>query len=186
MGTMISNGTDVVSFLKEQHEEVKQLFARTLESTGEERQQSFAALRRLLAVHETAEEEIVHPAARKALPDGTSVVAARLEEEKEAKIALTKVEQLDVDSLEFETQLAQLQASVIAHAESEEREEFARLATEFEPARLQRMRKAAQFAESVAPTEPHPGVESRAANLLAGPFAAMADRAREALSPKHR
>ena len=38
--------------------------------------------------------------------------------------------------------------------------------------RLERMRTAAEFAEKVAPTRPHPGVESATANLLAGPFAA--------------
>lgn len=36
---------------------------------------------------------------------------------------------------------------------------------------------ARKLAESTAPTRPHPGVESATANLLAGPFAAMLDRA---------
>ena len=44
------------------------------------------------------------------------------------------------------------------------------------------MRKVVELAEAVAPTRPHPGVESRAANMLAGPFAAMLDRARDAIS----
>jgi hypothetical protein len=41
-----------------------------------------------------------------------------------------------------------------------------------------------QLAESMAPTRPHPGVESATANLITGPFAAMLDRARDALSGK--
>jgi hypothetical protein len=46
------------------------------------------------------------------------------------------------------------------------------------------MRKAVELAEAVAPTRPHPGLESRAANFLAGPFAAMIDRTREALAAR--
>jgi hypothetical protein len=46
--------------------------------------------------------------------------------------------------------------------------------------------EAVAFAESIAPTRPHPGVESAAANMLVGPFAAMLDRARDAISGKAR
>jgi hypothetical protein len=48
------------------------------------------------------------------------------------------------------------------------------------------MRKAVEFAEKVAPTRPHPGVESASGNVLAGPFAAMIDRTRDAFSGKSR
>src|SRR4051794_6725501 len=65
MATMISNGLDVVAFLKEQHQQIKSLFSEVRSASGEQRREAFFALRRLLAVHETAEEEIVHPAARK-------------------------------------------------------------------------------------------------------------------------
>jgi hypothetical protein len=46
------------------------------------------------------------------------------------------------------------------------------------------MRNAARLAESMAPTRPHAGVESAAANMLVGPFAAMLDRARDLVSGK--
>jgi hypothetical protein len=184
MGTMITTGTDVVSFLKGQHEEIKSLFAQVISATGREREKAFFKLRRMLAVHETAEEEIVHPAARRALPNGDAVVRRRLQEEKLAKQDLAAIEKIAVDSPEFEEKIRRLEVSVIAHAEAEEREEFANLATALEPARLERMRKAAEFAESVAPTHPHPGMESAAANMLAGPFAAMVDRSRDAFSRK--
>jgi hypothetical protein len=52
-----------------------------------------------------------------------------------------------------------------------------------EPERLERMRKAAELAEKLAPTRPHPGV-TRTLNLLAGPFASMLDRARDAFAGK--
>jgi len=109
-------------------------------------------------------------------------VGARLREEKEAKQVLADLEKLDPDSSDFDTKLRGLQKSVIAHAGAEEREEFARLGNQLEPARLVRMRKAVEFTEAVAPTRPHPGVESPLANLLVGPFASMIDRTRDAFS----
>ncbi len=64
------------------------------------------------------------------------------------------------------------QEAVLAHAEAEEKEELDKLADKLEPARLERTRKAVKFAESVAPTHPHPGIESTTGNILTGPFAA--------------
>lgn len=179
---VISNGTDVVSFLKDQHKRIKALFAKVEGTAGRDREEAFRELRRLMAVHETAEEEIVHPAARSNIPNGAAIVEARLREENEAKKALTAIEKLDLASAEFEAQLLTLKSAVLAHAESEEREEFDKLGDKLEPKRLERMRKAVEMAESVAPTRPHAGVESAWANMLVGPFASMMDRARDALS----
>jgi hemerythrin superfamily protein len=185
MGTVteFKTGEDVVTYLKHQHKQIKGLLARVLESTGDERQTAFADLRRMLAVHETAEEEIVHPAAR-ALPGGDAEVADRLKEENAAKTALIALEKLDVDSVPFETKFRALEADVLAHAESEETLEFDRLGSKLDSAKLNRMKKAVELAESIAPTRPHPGIESAAGNLLAGPFVSMVDRTRDALSDR--
>lgn len=183
---MISSGTDVISFLQEQHEEIKSLFKLVNSSEGDAKRDAFVSLRRLLAVHETAEEEIVHPAARRVLPNGETLIDARLLEENEAKKILSQLETLDIESPEFLAQFDMLERGVLTHAEAEEREEFAQLATALDQKQLDRMRRAAEFAEKVAPTRPHPGVESATANVLAGPFAAMLDRTRDALSGKSR
>src|SRR3954466_8961541 len=120
MARMMSAGVDVIAFLKEQHEQIKELFARVKAAEGKAREEAFFALRRLLAVHETAEEEIVHPAARRALPDGDSVVDTRLLEENEAKQSLSKLEGMEIDSAEFKTELNFLEQSVLTHARAEE------------------------------------------------------------------
>ena len=63
-----------------------------------------------MAVHETIEEVVVHPTARRALlAIGESIVSARLAEEKQAKQALIALESLDVKSPDFETQLRALE-----------------------------------------------------------------------------
>jgi len=185
MATTIDSGLDVVTFLETQHREIKDLFAQVRGTSGDSRKRNFMALRRLLAVHETAEEEIVHPAARKKLPEGEAIVNTRLQEENKAKRELTALEALDVDSPEFDARLATLAMDVIAHATAEERQEFEPLGAILDIEQLESMRRAVEFAERVAPTRPHPGVESQAANLLAGPFAAMVDRARDLLSGKN-
>ena len=178
----IDNGQDVVSFLKSQHEQVKSMFPEVMAASGSEREAAFMQLRRMLAVHETAEEEIVHPRAKSEIPNGDAVVAERLKEENAAKKALAELEEMDVDSTEFETAFAALQSDVIAHAEAEETQEFNMLGDALDDDKLQRMRRAAELAESMAPTRPHAGVDSKTANLMVGPFAAMLDRARDAIS----
>lgn len=97
---------------------------------------------------------------------------------------LAGLEQMGPDSADFETAFDSLHTYVLAHAEAEEREEFNELAATLDDAQLERMRNAAHLAEQMAPTRPHPGVESAAENMLAGPFAAMMDRARDLIEGK--
>jgi hemerythrin superfamily protein len=184
MTTQVQSAKDVVSFLKEQHEQIKALFAKVSGSTGSEREEAFVQLRRLLAVHETAEEEIVHPRAATVLSDGEQIVKQRLHEENEAKQALAELEKLDIESTEFESKFRTLQQDVLAHAEAEESQEFERLDAELSDEQLENMRSAVKLAEAMAPTRPHAGVESRTANLLVGPFAMMLDRARDLITGK--
>jgi hemerythrin superfamily protein len=181
MGTDLQTGNDVVSFLKLQHEQIKELFGRVKAARGPERAKAFHDLRRLLAVHETAEEEIVHPVARRALPDGAAIVGARLREERAAKKALAELETLDVESAAFAERLDGLEQSVLAHAEAEEKEELELLQTKLDPERLARMKRRALLAERIAPTRPHAGLESAAANILVGPLVAVIDRLRDAI-----
>ncbi len=180
----ISSAKDVVGFLKEQHEQIKGLFTSVLAQHGTRRQEAFLELRRLLAIHETAEEEVVHPAAKRARAVGEATVSARLREENEAKKALVDLERLDVDSRDFNTKFRMLHSAVLEHAQREEAEEFDKLGDELSEDQLRRMRKAVEFAEAIAPTRPHPGVESAAANMLIGPFATLVDRARDAIDGK--
>ena len=180
--TTIKSGQDVVSFLKSQHEQIKSGFEKVLASSGTAREENFVALRRLMAVHETAEEEIVHPAAKRLLVGGDTLIAARLKEENEAKTALTELEKLGTNAAEFDTKFRKLQQAVLAHAQAEETLEFDVLADKLDPSRLERMGRAVELAESMAPTRPHAGIESAAANILVGPFVAMVDRVRDALA----
>lgn len=172
---------DVTDFLTGQHERIKELFDETLLAAGAERDESFVRLRRLLAVHEAAEQEIVHPRAARELDNGRELIDARLAEESQAKAALGHLERVDVDSEFFTEKLRELRDDVLEHAGYEERDEFAQLREELSDDELRRLQKAVELAEAIAPTAPDAAAQSAPADTLTGSFASMVDRARDTM-----
>ncbi|MEU1330733.1 hemerythrin domain-containing protein [Streptomyces sp. NPDC005865] len=173
--------TDVVGLLMRQHGDIRNLFDEVEAATGDERRTAWRHLVRLLAVHETAEEEVVHPFARRAIAGGTQVVDDRLAEEKAAKETLADLDDYDTDDPKFMPQLLKLRKDVQEHARAEERYEFTHIRRSTDVTDLAAMAKAVKAAEAMAPTRPHPGVESGAANMALGPVAALMDRTRDAV-----
>lgn len=174
-----TTAADAVDLLVTQHEEVRGLFSELQGATG--RADAFECLVRLLAVHETAEEEIVYPALKRTGPEGEQIADARRSEEDEAKQMLSDLEKIGVDGEGFDTQLETLRAAVLDHAASE-REVFPRLRQSLGAETLEKMRSALETAEAMAPTHPHPhGPESAIGNMTVGPFVAIADKVRDAL-----
>ncbi|WP_181795542.1 hemerythrin domain-containing protein [Streptomyces sp. WELS2] len=171
--------TDVVALLMRQHGDIRNLFDEVEAATGDERRDAFRRLVRLLAVHETAEEEVVHPFARRAVPGGGDVVRDRLAEERAAKEALAALDGTDTDDPEFLPRLTRLRTDVQEHARAEERYEFTHIRRSTDVTGLAAMAKAVKAAEAMAPTHPHPGVESGAANAALGPVAALMDRTKD-------
>jgi hypothetical protein len=176
----IGHTSDVVALLVAQHVEIKLLFGRVIAERGAVRRDSFRELCRLLTVHEAGEEAIVHPAATRAIPRGDGIVGTRLREEHAAKAALARLETLDPDSKDFDTEVRALAMHFFSHAEREELEEFDKLRRVVSEDRLVRMASAVQRFQAGAPTHPHPGAEPAA--TLAGPFDGIMDRARDAIA----
>ncbi|MEU0672188.1 hemerythrin domain-containing protein [Streptomyces sp. NPDC006172] len=173
--------TDVVSLLMRQHGDIRNLFDEVERGEGAERREAFHRLVRLLAVHETAEEEVVHPYVRRKVAGGEQVVAERLEEEKQAKETLAALDDMDTDDPKFLPRLLALRQDVQSHARAEERYEFIHLRRTADAATLAAMAKGVKAAEAMAPTRPHPGVESAAENVALGPVAALMDRTKDAV-----
>lgn len=172
---------DVVSLLMRQHGDIRNLFDEVEQSEGDERRDAFRRLVRLLAVHETAEEEVVHPFSRRSLPGGEQIVEDRLAEERAAKETLAALDDADTDDPKFMPQLMKLRKDVQEHARAEERYEFTHIRRSTDATNLAAMAKAVKAAEAMAPTRPHPGVESGAANMALGPVAALMDRTKDAV-----
>ncbi len=177
---IIQSPDEVVAFLKAQHNLIEDMFDEVLHATDPQaREKPFVELRQLLAVHETAEEMVVHPRVRREADAGDQIVDARLGEEHEAKELLSQIEKLDITKQEFINQLTKLRDAVLDHARHEEDEEFPVLERKLDEGDLKRMGSAVRAAEAIAPTRPHPGVESAKLNFAVGPFASMLDRARD-------
>ena len=172
----------VVDLLVDQHREIKALFNKVAAAKGERRRALFDDLVRLLAVHESAEEVVVHPAVRNRIEAGSDVVERRLHEENEAKHALAELYDLGVDHRDFDRKLAALKDLVLAHADNEVAEEFAVLGASLPREELVRLARAFEAAQSIVPTRPHVMTgESAIVNLVAGPPLAVYDRIRDAL-----
>jgi hemerythrin superfamily protein len=170
---------DVVDLLLTQHARIEEQFLLVTAATGEAKRDAFDDLVRLLAIHETAEEEVVHPVSRGLIDGGDPFIDDRLDEERQAKEVLQQLLEAGVDDDGFEAGLLLLRNAVLTHAKYEERYEFPELRAKVSADRLRTMATAVRAAEAVAPTRPHPGAESAKANLALGPPLAVVDRARD-------
>ncbi|WP_054814713.1 hemerythrin domain-containing protein [Nocardia arizonensis] len=180
-----TRGQDVVDVLTAQHREIEALLER-LRAGGGDTEALFGELVRSLAVHEAAEELVVHPLAQRARFGAEEIVEPRLREESEAKHALSDLWHLGVEHPDFPDKLAAFADAVSAHAEHEEVEEFPLLRRQYSANELQNMARTVRRAEAMAPTRPHPHTGTSApANMLAGPPLAVFDRIRDALRRHH-
>jgi hemerythrin superfamily protein len=173
---------DVVELILSQHQRVKGLLTDVATGTGARREESFCELRRTIAVHETAEEEVVYPALRATGAEGQRVAEARTTEEQEGTEVLAKLEDLDQGSREFTTLFETFHAAVLRHAEAEEATVLPLLRSTQAEDTLRKMAGAFELAERAAPTHPHPHSGTGAvSNIVTGPAIAIIDRVRDAL-----
>jgi hemerythrin superfamily protein len=170
---------DVVDLLLVQHARIEELFTLAVGTEGDAKRAAFDDLVRMLAVHETAEEEVVHPLSRGLADGGDAMVDDRLAEERQAKEMLAALTEAGPDGDGFDDALLLLRDAVLTHARYEERYEFPQLRAKVPAERLHSLATAVRAAEALAPTRPHPGAESATANLVTGPALAVADRARD-------
>lgn len=170
--------TDAIALLIHQHEQIRGLLDEVGQGKGKERAGAFARLCRLLAVHETAEEQIVHPVARRSLKNGRKVINARLAEENEVKKMLQGLEVMGASAQGFDVLFDEFRKALVAHVDREERQEFPEL-RRHSSAERRVMCTAIKAVEATAPTHPHPGMETATKNMFIGPFVSVADRTQD-------
>lgn len=122
---------DLVDVLLAQHARVRELIAEISDAPGEHKKRPFHELRTLLAIHEAAEEMLVHPVTQY-VGDG-KVADARVAEEQDAARVIARLETLDVAGPEFARVFAEFARAVSKHAEKEESEEFPALRRDAPP-----------------------------------------------------
>jgi hemerythrin superfamily protein len=170
----------IIEALRRDHDEMREMFGKVEAATGEQRRDLFQQLLSELVRHEVAEEEILRPVSKR--DAGEEIANARIREESQAEQLLKEMEQLDPGSAEFTSKLATLRQEVESHAAAEEAEEFPKVAEKESPERLEQLGRVYEAAKKTAPTRPHPSTPNTpVANMLVGPFAAVMDRARDAV-----
>jgi len=174
--------TDVIDVIKAQHQQVARLLTEVAVATGDALEESFCELRRMIAVHETAEEEIVYPTIRLGGAEGKRVADARTAEEAEGTKVLAQLEGMKPGSADFSALFSKFRTAVVSHAEAEESSVLPLLRSQETAEALRRMARTFELAEKAAPTHAHPHIGTSAAgNIITGPALAIVDHVRDAL-----
>ncbi len=172
----------VIDRLLEDHQQVRQGFAKITGADSNERWDLFMDLMNDLVRHEVAEEEIVYPVVRQEIHNGEMLAAERVGEESRAEELMAEMEKRGRADDGFTENLGRLKADVLAHAEAEEATIFPALAAALSRDRLVQLGEKFAKAKRLAPTHPHPNApDSPPGNVVLGPVAAMADRLRDAI-----
>jgi hypothetical protein len=133
-----------------------------------------------MAVHEAVEGEIVHPYVKRRV-GATADVGGLLDAEPEIKKMLVAIDALGPSGPGFDALFARFQTTLLAHVGMKEKGEFAELRERTGAAERTATAVAVRMASTLAPTHPHPGLESGSRSVLVGTPLAMIDRARDRL-----
>jgi hemerythrin superfamily protein len=179
-----SHGTDMVSVLVHDHDEVKELFSEIEAATDAKNRRDLAdQVTAELVRHSVAEEMYLYPSAREALPNGDQMADEEIQEHAEAEELMKRWEGMDGDDPEFMAVFGQLSSAVLEHIEEEEGQLFPALQAALPSETLEELGKKIQDAKKVAPTRPHPSApDTPPLNKLLAPGAGLVDRIRDKLS----
>lgn len=184
---------DVFDVLSKDHTEVKRMLtelgAGPTKRTGADEDQLL--LRKKMteeliieeSKHEAAEEMYFWPAVREHVPDGDQLADEAIEQEQEGKEVLNSLDKLDASDPEFEDLLGKFTEAAREHIAFEENMVWPGLRTALTAEAASEIGTKLSEAKKTAPTRPHPHTPPSPGALKAtGPAAAMADKARDAMT----
>jgi hemerythrin superfamily protein len=178
----MTEGKNVIDLLLRDHEKAKNLLNELDSKSDKGLPDYFCNVREELVRHEVAEELIVYPAFRKNVEGGDEIADACIAEQSKAEETLAALENEDMQSGSFRTQLAELRQAVLAHAKHEESAVFPALHTHTDAEQLDELGDRYEKALEAAPTHPHPHApDTPPGNNVLGPMAALVDRVRDAM-----
>src|SRR6478735_9270337 len=117
---------DLTAALHDHHERIDQMLGKVSSAVGDDRRAVFWWLRRFLAAHEAAERVFIRSQAPVEVEDEEVTVQRRLEAEAPADL-VTRLEETDVDSAEFDALLQELRLAIGRHARTEELQQLPRV-----------------------------------------------------------
>jgi hemerythrin superfamily protein len=181
----MSEGTDMVSVLVKDHEEIKGFF-REVEAATDAKGRRDAAdkLTAEVARHSVAEEMYLYPAARDALPNGDEMVDEEIKEHAEAEDLLKRWEGMGGDDAEFMSTFQQIKQGLLHHIDEEEEPKlFPQMQAALTAEQQQDLGDKITRAKKLAPTRPHPSApdEPPMDKVLGVPMG-IVDRIRDKMS----
>jgi hemerythrin-like domain-containing protein len=188
---------DVFEVLGQDHQEVKRMLAELEKgptaATGAS--DNHLALRKKMveqlvieeSKHEALEEMYFWPVVRDHLPNGNTLADQATAQEQEAKEVLAKLDKLDASDAEFEQLLGSFIGAARVHIAFEETQVWPSLRTALNTERAAELGTQIAEGKKTAPTRPHPHTPPSPGVLkAAGPAAAVADKARDAVTGRGR
>ena len=145
---MTTSSEDLGAALRDHHERIEQMMATVKTTSGDDRRAVFRRLRRFLAAHEAAERIFIHLLVEHD-PVQDDIAERRVREEDEAGEVLAELEDIDVDSGEFDRIFDQLSHSVSKHARAEELQELPAVIEQCRSADIDRIRLALEHVDVV-------------------------------------
>ncbi|MFJ3441427.1 hemerythrin domain-containing protein [Streptomyces sp. NPDC086081] len=149
---------------------------------GAERERVLKEIVQLVFSHAFAEETVLWPAVRRAVPDGEELTSRVEEEHQEINDLVAAIERLEPGTAEREEKVERVFALIRQDIRDEEDLVLPRLQEALDTARLRRLGAAWEAVRRSAPTHPHPVVPRRPpGNAVLGVPLSLYDRLRDGL-----
>jgi hemerythrin superfamily protein len=120
---MLPDNADIVDLLVHQHHEVKRALAEVETLDGDPQAAAFARLQKILYAHESAEQQVVHPATRD-LAKQPDIARARVDEENAIESRMADLQSMGASHPDFDASFAVTRDQILAHNGHEESDEF--------------------------------------------------------------
>jgi Hemerythrin HHE cation binding domain len=184
---------DVFTVLAKDHEEVKGMLAELergpTKASGATEEQLLLRKKRTEQLvieeskHEALEEMYFWPAVREHVPGGDALADEATEQETEGKEVLDKLDKLDAGDPDFESLLGRFIRAGREHIEFEETRAWPKARAALSAETAGELGTKIAEGKKTAPTRPHPHTPPSPGVLkAAGPAAAAADKARDAVT----
>jgi hypothetical protein len=155
-------------------------------TTGAEQQRVLLHLSRLVFPHAFAEESVLWPVMRRALPDGSELTLEVEQEHQEVNELVKRLDALPADDPQRAALLDRLTAVLRDDVRDEEDVLFPRLQAVLSPRRLRSLGVGWEVVRRIAPTRAHPKVARRPpGNVLAALPLSVLDRSRDRVELLH-
>jgi len=174
---------DAVTLLRNDHKTVEGLFKKFEKAGPNAHKTKRDLVERIieeLSTHAAIEEQVLYPAARRAVPEAEEDVLDALEEHHVVKWTLSELDGMDADDERFTPKVTVLIESVRHHVQEEEGELFPMLRKAMKRKELEDLAEALEAAKKLAPTHPHPRApDTPPGNVMAGAAAGALDKAQD-------